>query len=407
MDSVNSNSRKFLYLLLTAAGIAIVFPLTFLLTTQETQTENNLDFKLSDYEYLETYDNQIRNIETDNKFGNNIRKKCGFDNFCTVEEMQKLSKNYSSEVVLTTLKDLMSSYDQLKIYCHPLGHHLGEFLYGYVHNLREAISLSDRACGGSLYHGIFENYIRAEIFFGNPSPENLSIRKVCDELDDLHIQIRTECYHGVGHALAIAYDFDVFSAVKRCDEFDDDVEKKFCHEGVFMENTQESLYGTGGAFDESDIYYPCSKVGEEYIHPCMYHHATYISKKSGSPEKAFQACDKLNPQVVAARCYLGLGRHYSAAFFEDMENLKSVCQLGTPGYLTYCYAGAMLAVLDDQGTEKGLETCKAFPEEEKNYCYSIIGKWIYESYSTEDLRLEKCSEAENDEYYDICISQKV
>jgi hypothetical protein len=88
-----------------------------------------------------------------------------------------------------------------------------------------------------------------------------------------------------------------------------------------------------------------------------------------------------------------------------MEELESVCDLGDKTYQRDCYAGSLLAILDDLGTDEGFETCKAYPEKEKQRCYAIMGKWVSTVYSTEDERINHCSKVENPKFYDLCISQ--
>jgi len=377
----------------------------FVTTDEKVEITNSSNNSYFYDEYVNYYDQKIRGFETTNQYGNQIRKDCGIDKHCIVENMQKLGNEQSSETVLQTLNDLTSVYTEFQMFCHPQGHHLGLFLYGYLGNVTKAISVVDRSCGGSLYHGVLENYVRTEIFFEGASTNDIKINEICNLVGDLNIQTRTECHHGVGHALTVIYDYDVFSAVKRCDEFNDKWEQNHCFQGVFMENTQEIMENRGGAIDEGDILYPCNALEEKFAHPCFYHHTTFILQEKGSIEEAFKVCNQVQPSSLAKRCYLGLGRQIAVGFFGNMEKLSSVCEKGHPEYLTYCYAGALLSVLDDMGTDEGLKTCKAFPEKEKSRCYSILGKWVYQMYPTAEERQAQCSKAETNEYFGICIIQ--
>ena len=391
-------------IILTALSIGI--SISYLLVMDEGNIEStNLSDPLYFYdEYVEHYEQIMKEYETSDLYGNKIRKDCGIDEYCIVEEMQKLSRAESKETVLQTFNDLTSVYTQLQMYCHPQGHHLGGFLYGYLGNITEAMSFIDRSCGGSVYHGAIENYVRSEIFFEGTTPSDVDIKEICKQVEGLNIQDRTECNHGVGHALAVVYEYDVLSASKRCEDFDGRWEQKACFEGVFMENTQEIMDSKGGAYDEDDLLYPCNSLEEKYAHPCFYHHATFILHEKESINEAFDVCDQIENSMLAKRCYLGLGRQIGVGFLENMGELHSVCEGGHPEYLTYCYAGAVLTILDDIGTQEGFNACKAFPEKEKSRCYSIMGKWVYQLYPPEQ-RADQCSQAETDAYYDICISQ--
>ncbi len=397
---------KIITIIIILVGFSIVSSLFYyFITTPENIEIANLSDPLYFYdEYVLHYDKIMREYVTSDSFGNKIRKDCGIDDYCIVEEMKKLSRAESKETVLQTFNDLTSAYTQLQIFCHPQGHHLGMFLYGYLGNITEALSFTDRSCGGSVYHGAIENYVHLEIFFEGATPSDVDIKEICKHVKGLNIQERTECHHGVGHALASVYEYDVFSAAKRCEDFDDQWEQKACFEGVFMENTQEVMESKGGAYDEDDVLYPCNSLEEKYAHPCLYQHATFILHEKGSINEAFEVCDQIEISMLAKRCYLGLGRQIAVGFLENMGELYSVCERGHPERLTYCYAGAMLSILDDIGTQEGFNACKAFPEKEKSRCYSIMGKWVYQLYPPEQ-RADQCSQAETDAYYDICISQ--
>jgi len=400
------SNTKIKTIIIILVGLSIGLSLFYYsMTTPENIEVANLSDPLFFYDdYESNYDKIMREYETSDSYGNKIRKDCGIDEYCIVEEMQKLSRAESKETVLQTFNDLTSVYTQLQMFCHPQGHHLGEFLYGYLGNITEAITFIDRSCGGSVYHGAIENYVRSEIFFEGATPSDVDIKEICKHVEGLSIQDRTECNHGVGHALALVYEYDVLSAAKRCEDFDGKWEQNSCFEGVFMENTQEVLENKGGAYDEDDILYPCNSMEEKYAHPCLYHHASFILQEKGSINGAFDVCDQIENSMLAKRCYLGLGRQIGVGFLENMGKLHSVCENGNSEYLTYCYAGAMLTILDDVGTQEGFNACKVFPEKEKSRCYSIMGKWVYQNYSPEQ-RAAQCSQAVTDAYYDICISQ--
>ena len=401
MVSKNSKSKLVFIGIIIAVGFTAFLILNSTISPQGDLEELSLGLE----EYLESSDKKIRAYSTQNQLANEIRQQCGNDEYCIVEKLQNLSRKESSEVVLHTAGDLVSGYKKNGIVCHNQGHHIGEFLYGQIGDLKDAILQVDNACGGSLYHGILESYMRSEIFFEGLTPSDIEISNVCKDLDDLNIQVRTECHHGLGHALAIVYDFDVASAAKRCDEFDSTVEQRFCHEGVFMENTQEIIKYNEGAFDEDDILNPCNRVEDQYVRSCYYHHASYLLKKTGSADEGFAVCDTIPQDIGVRACYLGMGRQLASGFFDNMDELELVCNLGQEQYQTDCFAGSLLSILDDLGTEKGFETCKEYPQKEKPRCYGIMGKWVYTLYSTEEERKNYCSNAENQEYYQVCISQ--
>jgi len=158
---------KITTIIIILAALSIGTSISYLLVMDEGNIEStNLSDPLYFYdEYVEHYEQIMKEYETSDSYGNKIRKDCGIDEYCIVEEMKKLSRAESKETVLQTFKDLTSVYTKLQMFCHPQGHHLGGFLYGYLGNITEAVTFIDRSCGGSVYHGAIENYVRSEIFF--------------------------------------------------------------------------------------------------------------------------------------------------------------------------------------------------------------------------------------------------
>jgi len=95
-----------------------------------------------------------------NSIAKDIFSKCKQDDECTIEYMQKISKTHDRQIVLDTIHDLITIYDAEDFYCHPIAHHLGEFLLGYVNgDMAEAAKFIDSRCASGVLHGITENTI--------------------------------------------------------------------------------------------------------------------------------------------------------------------------------------------------------------------------------------------------------
>jgi len=247
-----------------------------------------ISYRVQFYTGEQVIDEQLRKIEFDNQYAQEIIFKCGRDEHCTVEELQALARNENQQVVLEIIDDILSAYLEVGFYCHAQGHHLGEFFYGYLENLTQALFLANLKCGGSVYHGIIENYFVSEVFFGK-SPNEFTIINICDILGDYPSSLmRTDCAHGLGHGITKVLDFDVFTSVKRCDELKTEVEREACYQGVFMENMVENYYTGGGTYDKDDILFPCNKMDYKYADDCYLFHTTRIlNEKNNSVEYMF------------------------------------------------------------------------------------------------------------------------
>jgi len=232
---------------------------------------------------------------------------CRNDTYCIVQTMWNLAKSENQQTVLNTFSEITNAFKQSGVICHNQGHALGKFLYSYTDNLSQALLVANRACGGSIYHTIMQQYFGTKLLSDNGIPSFIVASKACDELTDVsYSQIRSECIHGVGHGLVIAYNFDGLTAMKKCEEFDDGFAQRSCLEGASMENAQKLKRMEEGNLVNDDVFFPCSMLNQRYEGACYHFHSIYILKiVNGSAEDAFKQCDKLQNHVKD--CYYGIG----------------------------------------------------------------------------------------------------
>jgi len=345
----------------------------------------------------------VKSVETENPYVNQILDQCGADGMCGIQILQELAKTEKRETIFDTVYEILIAYQKSGLDCHGLGHHYGEFLYDQTENLTEAIALVlDRQCSNALAMGITENYFKSEILFENLKPENLEFVTICDQFGTNPYDLgRLECVHGVGHGLLSAYEYDVFPAVERCDEYQTDVEKRLCYEGLFMENTNLDSLPVAD-LDANDIHYPCNELNEKYVGACYYYQISHILREKGNVDDALKECDKLDDEVFVKFCYLGMGRQVAISFPVNTENIIPVCELGLPEYQNFCLQGTLIVLAEEFGLDKGFEICKTFPDYFKQDCYTWMGSSIGLKYSDKDEMEEQCSKAESIEHSEIC-----
>lgn len=356
------------------------------------------------------YDNMIKNTKTGNLNSDRILSSCGIDEHCTVEALYSLAKKENQETVISTMKDIISSYQKINILCHRNAHHIGEFLLGFANgNVSKAISYADRGCGGALYHGIVENYFVTQVVLNDEKPESIKISNICDGLGiNPFSQLRLECIHGIGHGLLKVYNYDIFSATDRCNVYENILEQTACYKGAFMANTVEFVVNEGGTFDMNDIFYPCTQVNEEKAPSCYQFQPVYLLKiKKYSNEDVFDECDKINPEKFVKYCYYGMGIQISRDYINDHETFANECKKGTENYWNYCIAGAAIVIADQIGINQTFEFCKIVDEDFKFSCYDTLGKFVH-AIDPSDLGRESiCSKAESPNYSSICMNANV
>jgi len=335
-----------------------------------------------------------------------IFSNCESDGDCLLQSLVDLSKNEDRETVLTTFSGMTTTIKQSGRECHVFGHHLGFFLYDFTENLDEALSLIERTCGGSIYHGVMQGYFATKSFSDNGIPTSVVASNACNELHDVsYSHTRTQCAHGVGHGLVIAHNYDVFPAFEECEVFEDEFAQRQCKSGVSMENS--GIYHTpeGATFDEDDLLFPCSALDVKSAVPCLYWHLLYVMRTlNGSVEDAFEECEKNENETLVKYCYYGIGRTQIFSYGDNLEILIPICQKANLNYQTYCFAGLNYSLIGDRDLNRGVELCKLVPQMSKMDCYETLGEYIHTIYFTDEEIENACSQVNDTEYYQLCIN---
>jgi len=341
-------------------------------------------------------------------FALQIISNCYNDLDCALNSLREVENTRDEQTVLSTFTQLVSQFDENKIECHETAHHLGAFLYPYVgKDLTKAFEYAGQGCGGAIYHGIIQNYFAIQRY-NDVDPDTIKIVDVCPRFEDHPYEIeRWQCLHGIGHGLIVAYDYDVFSAVKRCNVFESGWEQISCSKGIFMQNNVKYVESREGNFDEDNILYPCNEVDAKYAPRCYHYHPTYILiQNGGSIKKSFADCDRIGPDEFVKYCYHGMGRQMLPATEGKMSLINQFCQMGEQQqFHTDCFRGmVMILVNNDRDPEEGFVFCKNIPDTAKEDCYDGLGKWITMLQPDDEQRSKECSRAESLEYFATCMN---
>jgi len=391
---------KYVIAIIISIGIVgVSFGYSFFLNENSQETSS---FKVEIMTRDEFLDEQIRSSKTDNPIVNKILSKCGIDELCVVNQLQDISIEENRDVVLSTFSEILSTYNKSDLYCHRQAHRLGMFLYDFIGNLQESFLHADQRCGGAVFHGIVQNYFISLVLLDDKNLNNIDISKICSNFDYPVSLQRWQCLHGLGHGLTEIYDYDVSTAVNRCDEFDSRLEQLSCSKGVFMENIMQVVRTNAGTFNDKDIFFPCNVVQEKYAPSCYHYQTSYILLNIGYISDSFKECDRIIPQDFVKYCYYGMGRELSEFASQDKDYAISKCIGEQYEYPSFCLAGMLLTFVNNRGTEEGFEFCSVIPDEYKFECYDGMGKWILMKHSDDKDRKDECSKARNPSYTEIC-----
>lgn len=348
-------------------------------------------------------DEKTNLIYSEDQLANEIFSKCYRDSNCMIDEFTKISQTESRETVLSTYESIKMAYAKSDLLCHSVGHHLGEFLYGFTGNFSESFLLSDNTCGGSMYHGIILNYFKTEIFFEDKKPEDFKPTEICKIFEGKSlVHKRWNCAHGTGHGLSIAYNYDVIEAVKRCDEFETDANFHGCNEGVFMEKIQNMLSDKNQSANDG-LFFPCDIVGEKYAAECYIYHGSYIIvKNKANFADSFMECDMIKPEKFIGDCYFGVGKQGVLYRYNNLIDSAKICENGKPEFGFYCIKGSAHTFAEQFGINKSIEYCELVNESLKGDCFMTVGKWIYKLQHSDEQMPEDCSNLVNLEYLESC-----
>ncbi len=338
-------------------------------------------------------------------FATRILQECGTDSHCAVEELRILLNNKAHHnSIMKTYYDLVDFYKRTDFSCHTESHRLSEFLYGYLQNVTLALEYNDPLyCGGANYHGIVYSHIQSQVVLNGIDPSNVDISTICPNDPENEPTIsRWECLHGIGHGLTKINNFDVFSAIERCEEFENDWERVSCSKGLFMENVG-NYYNTGqGTISKNDLFFPCNQLDQKLSPACYHYQARHVYNQNGYNFKsAFIECEKA-PQGFEKYCYRGLGNKMGRNVQSDSDFAR-ICLTAKLNSQEDCFKGIAMKYADNRSIKEALQFCKIIPDEFQGACYEEVGKWIRMVYDKPYERLQACLVSKNLKYFQACI----
>ena len=338
-------------------------------------------------------------------FAKNILGECEEDSNCAVVELIKLTNNNANQkTILKTYYDLMDYYKRSDFSCHPESHHLAEFLYSYLGDVSLALEYNDPLmCGGGNYHATVFSYMQSQVILNDVDPQEVDILTICpnDPPNEPTIA-RWECIHGVGHGLTKINNFDAFSALHRCEEFEEDWERVSCSKGLFMENIGNFYKDGNGTISVEDLFFPCNKLEQKLSPPCYHYQARHLYNQNNYNFKsAFEECEKA-PSGFVKYCFRGLGNKMGRNV-QSNSDFSKICLDAKPGSQEFCYLGIAMKYADNRSIKEALEFCSIIPNDFQLSCYGEVGKWVKMVYDEPSERLEACLVSNNLKYFEECI----
>lgn len=210
---------------------------------------------------------------------------------------------------------LKNSYSQQEG-THDIAHALGSRLY--KEQGLDGITSCDTSFAFGCFHGFTETFIEEQ--------ELKNIAQLTSQCRTaLAGQLSLRCYHGIGHGILSAYEYDLSKALLKCDMIaSESIEKEYCYNGVFMENgivkvAEASL---------TNPHWPCTTVNKQYQPTCYIYLREYLRVLySGDFKQMVKTCREVPEPKLDQYCLRGVAEYIAMKNQNNVGNIARDCAI--------------------------------------------------------------------------------
>ncbi len=275
-------------------------------------------------------------------------------------DTEKLREAMETYGPAQTLELLRSGEVETGIDCHGGAHHLGRMAFA-DYGAAAADGLAD-SCQSGMRHGVMEQ------LFAGRGIANLAedVDVLCPDASDAFG--RHQCLHGVGHGVMAWTAYELEDALGICGRLGDEMGRRSCHSGVFMENVVSGLSGEVGQkssyVDAEDPHYPCNALPERYVNDCYWYQTSQMLVVFDQDlERVAGACLEA-PAIGRRSCFGSYGRDVGSVHRRNPYLVVQYCRL--PESLMHrgdCIDGAARTLFwDATQQDAGVELCAQVEE---------------------------------------------
>lgn len=307
-------------------------------------------------------------------------------------------KGYSTAEIESEMKTISES--SKRQWCHEFMHYVGWGLYQKTHSMLDAFSQAKGECDSGMYHGVVEEYINQAQINYDPEKFITLVQNVCEDNfsnPDLPSGMRSNCYHGLGHAFMLITENNLNEALKYCDYLST---THACYTGTFMENIGSKQVGRSDhpsklSYDQNNPDYPCNILDEKYKNQCyIYKGISNVVRTAGDFKKSFKDCLQVTSKYQE-KCFWGVGSDIPGPHWSTQtaaEKCKVALDVSPKAY-EQCLYGAMSFVVQlNLGNPKAaVEFCDVADQNYKDICHNAagisLGGWV----TAEETLEKKCA----------------
>jgi len=291
------------------------------------------------------------------------------ENSQAIKEFSNLIKNYNCIDELP--QDLVRKYYNVigpkaildavvnkKTFCHHICHNIGYVIMEQEKDFTKSMEICGDRCSSACFHGVVRNLGSNNMLLKPHKHKNDNIHSHIDDENEILADLCLDqgivesnntfvCMHGLGHAITLLEDYNISSAVDRCNNIflDSGKENGFiCATGVFMERN--------GLFWKNDMNvsftYPCDEAKD---HPSACYGLKVIRLVGGGMDfnKIVDICSELNSSQRNG-CFSGIGRASAAQYWQNFFKRKGnwqidvACSYGTIQNQQMCVQGYIMKI---------------------------------------------------------------
>lgn len=259
-----------------------------------------------------------------------------------------------------TLELLRDGETETGIDCHGAAHRLGRMAFA-EHGAAAVLGV-DEVCQSGMRHGVMEQ------LFVSRGITNLAedVDALCPSADLPYV--RHQCLHGVGHGVMAWTAYELEDALGLCERLGDDLSRRSCYSGVFMENVVSGLSGEVGSrssyVSDVDPHYPCNALPERYVGDCYWYQTSQMLNVFHQDlSRVPEACQEA-PPYARRTCFGSWGRDISGAHRGNPYLIAQYCRLAPSlGLQGDCIDGAARTVFwDASQQDAGVALCREVEE---------------------------------------------
>ena len=234
--------------------------------------------------------------------------------------------------LMTALADLQtkgSAEDFARLRCHDIAHAFGQAGALRDTNLTKTLLACTDLCASGCYHGAIEGWVARGQSMTSGFPD------ICAE-PGLTQDSAYACFHGLGHAVASYYQYDLTKSLAYCDRLTGDSQIA-CGSGVFMELYEPITAG------HATIPFPvpstwCSALQIPYDEICYNRSGVASFRRNADVAAAVGVC-RAAPKSYANDCVYAVGKNMyftSPMTVAEISAAKTFCQTYAAGDIQGC-----------------------------------------------------------------------